>query len=976
MEEIPLVSEIRSNLIDMKKKIIFGILVFLYTAQLPAQDIIIRTQKDAGFFPVVSASGPTAIYVDKKDHWLMQKVAELLQQDIEMITGEKPRILDVMPASADQLIIIGSMDSSDIIRTLAAENKIHTITLKGQWEKFQFQTLDKPVKGIQRALIIAGSDKRGTAFGVLEMSKHMGVSPWYWWADVPAKKKKEVYIKKGLFIYGSPSVKYRGIFINDEAPAFSGWAKEKFGGLNHQVYEKVFELLLRLKANYLWPAMWGNAFNDDDSLNPLLAQKYGIVMGTSHHEPMLRAQQEWKRYGRGPWNYDSNEVELKAFWKKGIENMDGRESLITIGMRGDGDMPMTEGSNIALLERIVRDQRKIIAEVTGKPAANTPQLWALYKEVQAYYDKGMTVPDDVTLLLCDDNWGNIRRLPRLSENPRPGGYGIYYHFDYVGDPRNYKWLNTNSISRVWEQMNLAKQYGVDRIWIVNVGDLKPMELPIQFFLDYAWDTKKWDASNISLYTDYWSEQVFGSRFASEIAGLLSMYTKYNSRRKPELLSPTTYSLVNFREAENIETDYIKLANKAENIYGQLAKDYKDAFYQLVLYPIKATANLNRLYITAGRNRLYAKQGRASTNEIADSVVKYFKEDADLSNYYNREMSEGKWNHMMDQTHIGYTYWQQPEKNAMPAVEYVQLPDSAEMGLTIEGSDSWWPFNPGQPLLPEFNSYLKQSHYFEIFNRGNKPFPYSVDVSVPWLKVFCADNIIYRQERLWVKIDWYRAPVGVSKIPITITSADGIPIIIFAIVKNYGSQLKETDNIFVETDGYIAVEATHYTRKINKSPVFWEQVPEIGRTGSGMMIQPVTADSKRLGSGSPRLEFDMILSDSGKIQIQSYFSPTLDFNGKELQYAISIDGEMPSIVNLHPDHSIQSWELWVADNIIISTQPLFIKTPGRHCLKFWMVDPGIVLQKITASFREIKPSYLGPSETKVHTVRSIPENVRN
>src|SRR5450432_1791414 len=707
MEEIPLVSEIRSNLIDMKKKIIFGILVFLYTAQLPAQDIIIRTQKDAGFFPVVSASGPTAIYVDKKDHWLMQKVAELLQQDIEMITGEKPRILDVMPASADQLIIIGSMDSSDIIRTLAAENKIHTITLKGQWEKFQFQTLDKPVKGIQRALIIAGSDKRGTAFGVLEMSKHMGVSPWYWWADVPAKKKKEVYIKKGLFIYGSPSVKYRGIFINDEAPAFSGWAKEKFGGLNHQVYEKVFELLLRLKANYLWPAMWGNAFNDDDSLNPLLAQKYGIVMGTSHHEPMLRAQQEWKRYGRGPWNYDSNEINLKAFWKKGIEQMDSHESIVTIGMRGDGDKPMTEGSNIALLERIVHDQREIISGVTHKPVSATPQLWALYKEVQDYYDKGMTVPDDVTLLLCDDNWGNIRKLPKLTDALRAGGYGIYYHFDYVGDPRNYKWVNTNSVPRVWEQMNLAYQYGVDRIWIVNVGDIKPMELPIQFFLDFAWDTKKWNADNIIHYTREWAKELFGSRFAADIAEIVSAYTKYNNRRKPELLEPSTYSIINYREAETVEATYSQLALKAEKIYNEISAEYKNAYYQLILYPVKACANLNKLYVSTAYNRLYAEQGRASTNAFADSVKKFFDEDAALSKYYNMVMSDGKWNHMMDQTHIGYTYWQQPEKNVMPKTEYIQLPQTAEMGLAIEGSASWWPKDTSQAMLPEFDSFLQQ-----------------------------------------------------------------------------------------------------------------------------------------------------------------------------------------------------------------------------------------------------------------------------
>ena len=598
----------------MKEKLLLAFLVFFSFIQLPAQGIVITEKNGPAVFPIVSGSGPTSIYVDRNDHWLMQRVAELLRQDLEMLTGQKATIISTWPPSSEHLIIIGSLDSSAIIKQLAAEKKIQINGLTGQWEKFQIQTVKDPAKGIRNALVITGSDKRGTAYAVFELSKQMGVSPWYWWADVPVKKKKEIYIQNTLYVDGSPSVKYRGIFINDEAPAFSGWAKEKFGGVNHLVYEKVFELMLRLKANYLWPAMWGNAFNDDDPMNPILAQQYGIVMGTTHHEPMLRAQQEWKRYGKGPWNYDSNEVVLKAFWKKGIENMDSRESIVSIGMRGDGDMPMTVGSNIALLERIVRDQRTIISDVTHKPASETPQLWALYKEVQDYYDKGMTVPEDVTLLLCDDNWGNIRKLPKLTDKPRAGGYGIYYHFDYVGDPRNYKWLNTNSIPRVWEQMNLAFQYGADRIWIVNVGDLKPMELPIQFFLDFAWNTKKWNADNIANYTRVWSENIFGSSYAKDIAGILSAYTKYNSRRKPELLSPDTYSLINFREAETIEADYDRLAEKAERIYTKIPVEYRDAYYQLVLYPVKACANLNKLYVTAGKNRLYAAQGRASAND--------------------------------------------------------------------------------------------------------------------------------------------------------------------------------------------------------------------------------------------------------------------------------------------------------------------------------------------------------------------------
>ncbi len=351
----------------MKEKLFLTFLVFLSFIQLPAQGIVITEKNGPAVFPIVSGSGPTAIYVDKNDHWLMHRAAELLRQDLEMLTGQKTTIITTWPKSSDHLIIIGSLDSSEIIKQLAAEKKIQINGLTGQWEKFLIQTIKDPARGIRNALIITGSDKRGTAYAVFELSKQMGVSPWYWWADVPVKKKKEIYIQNGSYIDGSPSVKYRGIFINDEAPAFSGWAKEKFGGVNHLVYEKVFELMLRLKANYLWPAMWGNAFNDDDPMNPVLAQQYGIVMGTTHHEPMLRAQQEWKRYGKGPWNYDSNELVLKAFWKKGIENMDSRESIVSIGMRGDGDMPMTVGSNIALLERIVKDQRTIIADVTRNP---------------------------------------------------------------------------------------------------------------------------------------------------------------------------------------------------------------------------------------------------------------------------------------------------------------------------------------------------------------------------------------------------------------------------------------------------------------------------------------------------------------------------------------------------------------------------------------------------------------------------------
>jgi len=605
-----------------------------------------------GSFPIAGAS----IYVSPTDDWLVQKSATLLQQDIEMVTDTKPKIISVIPSSGN-VIIIGTVDGCPWIDSVAQDS------IKGKWEAFTISTINV---SRAHALIIAGSDKRGAAYGVFELSRQMGVSPWYWWADVPVRQHKEVYIRQGVYHYGSPSVKYRGIFINDEAPAFSGWTREKFGGVNHLVYEKIFELLLRLKANYLWPAMWGNAFNDDDTLNPVLAGKWGIVMGTSHHEPMLRAQQEWKRYGHGAWDYTTNDSVLRAFWTKGIQSMGHHESIVTIGMRGDGDKPMTEGTATQLLENIVADQRKIIENVTGRPASQTPQLWALYKEVQDYYDKGMRVPDDVTLLLCDDNWGNIRRLPKLTDPPRTGGYGVYYHFDYVGGPRNYKWLNTNNIARVWEQMHLAYEYGVRQIWIVNVGDLKPMEFPISFFLDYAWNVNNCNADNLPDYFTRWAAEQFGAEHAVAIGGIIRQYSQYNARRKPELLDARTYDVA---EAYQVTQQWDTLLAQAEKTGNELPASYRDAYFELVLHPVKACANLQHLYTAVALNNWHAHNNNTLANKFADKAKQYYLNDSLISYEYNH-IAGGKWDHMMDQKHIGYTYWQEPRAQKMPMVTYV------------------------------------------------------------------------------------------------------------------------------------------------------------------------------------------------------------------------------------------------------------------------------------------------------------------
>jgi hypothetical protein len=942
------------------KKILLIVLACLQMVCLFAQQPIF-TQNETGAFPIVAGKKATGIYVHANDHWLVQKAAALLQTDIEKVTGVKPDTTHALSQSTN-IIIIGSLDQSPLINQLVQTKKLQVDNIKGKWEAFELQVIRQPWPGVDKALVIAGSDRRGTAYGVFELSKQLGVSPWYWWADVPVKTSPELWYNSSVKQTQSPGVTYRGIFLNDEAPALSQWSKATFGGFNHLFYEKVFELLLRCKANYLWPAMWGNAFYDDDTLNPVVADQYGIVIGTSHHEPMLRAHDEWRRYGTGKWNYDSNEVQLKKFWEEGIRRKRNYESIVSVGMRGDGDMPMSQSSNIALLERIVTDQRRIIANVTGKDATATPQLWALYKEVQDYYDKGMRVPDDITLLLCDDNWGNIRKLPAWNAPKRAGGYGIYYHFDYVGGPRNYKWINTNTLARTWEQMHLAYEYGVNRIWIVNVGDLKPMELPISFFLDYAWAPSQYQTNRIVEYTTQWAYQQFDSEKSNVIGYLLSKYTQFNSRRKPELLSSETYSQVNYREAERIADQYTKLANMAEMISWLLPANYQDAYYQLVLFPIKASANLNALYATAGKNYLYAKQGRAATNDLADSVRQLYMNDSLLTIQYNKVLANGKWNHMMDQTHIGYTWWQQPPVNKMPEVKTITPMVQASMGVAIEGSETVWPNDSATATLPAINNIQQGSRYIDLFNRGTTPFTYSIKTS-SWLHMSATSGQITKEERISLMVEWPAVPVGKHRVPITITGPDNNKVTVFAILEKL--DLPGLNNkTLVACGGYISMEADQFNKKIDEKNAHWENIVYIGRTGDGVTLFPPSPRPFSFKPTAAHLEYDLYTTDSGATKVMVYCSPTLPFNESTgLRYAVSFDNETPQIINLHADNSEKAWAQSVSDNIRISTSTYNLPKAGKHTLKIWAVDPGIVLQKIVIDWGGVKQSYLGPPAFK-------------
>ena len=652
--------------IDDMRKLIFTLTLTLCCLLVTAADKFVTFKSGEASFALAKDGQVLNLVCDADDYEGVKMALANLQNDLKAVCGTAPTLGQ---QTSDKCVIIGSL-KSQLIQQLIKSGKIKRSDLEGKTEKYLLQVIDNPMAGVSQALVIAGSDKRGAIYGIYELSRQIGVSPWYWWADVPIAQHQYIYIKKGVYTDGEPKVAYRGIFINDEWPSFGNWANEKFGGINSKCYEKVFELLLRLKGNYLWPAMWQSAFYDDDKDNGPLADKMGVVMGTSHHEPMALAQQDWKRRkGHGAWSFQNNKDEMLDFWRGGVERAKGWETMYTIGMRGDGDTKMEDHATVELMEDIVKHQRQLISDVTGKPASETPQVWALYKEVQDFYDQGMQVPDDVTLLLCDDNWGNVRRLPALGSKKRKGGFGMYYHFDYVGGPRNSKWINISPIPRVWEQMNLTYAYGVDKMWIVNVGDLKPMEYPIQFFLDMAWNPEQFNPQNLTQHSIDFCRSIFGDQYAEEAARLLRTYAKWNRRVTPEKLDSKTYSVANYDEWARVAADYKQLALDAQALSKQLPQNLQDVWFELLGYPIVAMSNLYDMYYAHAMNQRLAKKNDPMANAWGARVKACYNRDSLLTIQYH-QVANGKWNHMMDQIHIGYKSWNNPKQRTMPAVAEV------------------------------------------------------------------------------------------------------------------------------------------------------------------------------------------------------------------------------------------------------------------------------------------------------------------
>ena len=626
-----------------------------YFILLIAVVLSLRGKAQTERFCIANKGITASIIVDENDWKGVIRAAHDLGDDVRKVTGfpSQVRLLssDSPGMKQPKSIIVGTIGKSRIIDRIIRQKKLNVSKVKGQWESYIIDIVDGN-------LIIAGSDKRGTIYGIYDISERIGVSPWYWMADAPIAHRDTLYYDGGCFIQPSPKVKYRGIFINDEWPSFGTWCKNQFGGINSKAYARIFELMLRLKANYFWPAMWDSRFNEDDPLSPQLADDMGIVMGTSHHEPMMRAHKEYvyRKDSIGAWDYATNKANLDRFFEEGLERNKAYDNLITIGMRGDGDVAMGNGNdedNMKTLKDVVDGQREIIERVYKKPASEVPQLWAIFTEVQRYYDAGFTVPDDVTLLFCDNNWGYIRRTGPEKEQARKGGMGMYYHIDMNGGPWNDRWVNTTTAAKIREQLNLAYQTGIDRIWIINVGDLKPKEMPIDFIMHYAWNPDDYPADKIDQYMVDWARSIFGGEYAREIADIVTEYSKMNLERKPEVQRVGIYS-VETGEAQRMFNRWDELEKRTLSLSKKMPAEMQDAFYQLVEYPAVASAGVAKIYLAA---------------TLGDSITMQalFERDKQMTDKYNKVIADGKWDGMMLDKHIGYRMWSMPNENTLPQV---------------------------------------------------------------------------------------------------------------------------------------------------------------------------------------------------------------------------------------------------------------------------------------------------------------------
>ncbi len=648
-------------------------LIFLFSCTEKSQkELNVSHQQSKNAFSLVVNNIASPIIVDQNEEEVITIASRLISEDISKISGAKPNVAHKLPTAGQHLIIAGTIGHSVFIDQLIEKGKIDVSPIQNQWEAHLLQVVDNPFEGIGKALVITGNDRRGTAYGLIELSRMAGVSPWVWWADVAPAKHEELFITGRKKIVQSPSVQYRGIFLNDEDWALQPWAAKNIDtdvqDIGPKTYAKIFELMLRLKANTIWPAMHPStkAFYYYPE-NKVVADKYAIVVGASHCEPLNRNNVfEWKvnfenEYGEAPgdWRYDTNKEQIHRYWDDRIAESQQYENFYTIGMRGIHDSgmpgPREQGKKIDLLETVIDDQREII-NTHSNNKKEVPQLFCPYKEVLTLYQSGLELPDDITLVWDDDNHGYIRNLSTPDEQKRSGGSGVYYHISYWGKPHDYLWLASTSPSLMAYQMHKAYQFNARKFWMLNVGDIKPAEMETEFFMDMAWDIDKWTPKNAHAYAEYWASQTFGKQYAKQIAEIKNDYYRLAQNGKPEHMR-----MLHFRDGVKKErlADYNELMQKVASLESEIPENLYDAFFQLIKYPVYGAALMNQKVLHAETSLDMAEVGKAGALDMAQKAKEAFEQIKELTRLYNEEIAKGKWDGMMSYNPRGLPVYGMP-----------------------------------------------------------------------------------------------------------------------------------------------------------------------------------------------------------------------------------------------------------------------------------------------------------------------------
>lgn len=923
----------------------------------------------SGAIQLAGQGQAATIYYSSADSAVVGIAAKALRDDIQRVTGVTPVVSTATPA-APGAIFIGTIGKSSLIDSVVDAGKIDASGIRGKWEAYTAAVVENPLPGVSRSLVIAGSDRRGTAFGVFALSESMGVSPWYWWGDVAVPHKSAVYVV-GNHTQPSPGVKYRGIFINDEDWGFQPWAAKTFepevGNVGPKTYAAVFELLLRLHANAIWPAM--HEFPVDttpfylNTQNKVVADTYAIVISTSHHEPMLRNTHEYDEAALGPYNYWTNRNNIYNFWEQRVIETAGYENIYTMGMRGRSDAGMlapvgtTDLQKAAKIQNeIIPDQRQMIADhVNGNPS-EMPQIFIPYKETLVQYQAGLQLPPDVTILWPDDNHGYIRQLSNASERARPGGSGVYYHLSYWGAPRSYLWFCSTPPGMTCSEMLKAWDFEANRMWLVNVGDIKPHELGMEFYLRLARDPEAFRNFDQNAYFSQWAAHNFDPNLAEEIASVLDRYFRLNILKRPEHLdrNASGFSLVaNGDEAQLRLDDFTALNSSADGVYNLLPAEQKPAFYEMVLFPIRASYLVNRRILLAERSRLWASQKRTATAAAASEAQAAHGALLAEVKFYNEVNAGGKWNGMMNPMPTSQLPgWAQETQNPfiMPSLGSYSPPTAAGLGVAIEGSTT--PLTDGiAGELPVFYGNGNSKYFIDIFNTGRASLLWTAKADAPWITLTSAGGTA--DARIQISIDWSKAPRGYA-VPGTITIEGAGAIRTVKLKAFYPLSLELSDlPEAVENNGKVSIEAEHFTTGRDASDgTGWRRLNRVAASMDGVTILPVTAASvsPTAITGSPSLTYEFYSFSSGAAAIQVNCLPTHKITSEHAgcRFAISLNGDTPQVMDINADEYSASWNANVLRVYASATSHHTIASAGRQSLKLWMLDAGVVLDKLIIS----------------------------